>query len=344
MPRPSSLLVVATSRQPRLLVAAALAAIAVAGALGAQVTERAPKTAAELQRQSGHVWDLATQTRLSAVRPLKNKAYRRALDDFRAGKSDLRRDLAVSWGEFLSGTGKPFLALALDRASDADLPAGKAVTVFGEIVDAAGKVVTSFEADDEPELSAGRALVDVALPLETRGARALVGVAMGSEVRWLVEQPLELREIDRKSFALSRPILSLDVRPLLVPQRPDDPFCFGGLRVAPRGDRTFRRGDEPWLFVVVRAPQLAEGATPQLAAELLVERTEGGMTRKYPIHAPTATPLRGFDGQWGLGIPLPVGGLSPGDYQASLQVTEKAGGTSATAVAAFTVVAAQPRG
>ncbi len=343
MPRHSSFAAAAPNRRPRLAIVAAVALIVAAvGAVRAQRPERAPKTPAELQRQSGHVWDLAMTPRLAAVRSLKTKAYRRALDDFRAGKSDLRRDLTVSWGEFLSGTGKPFLALALDRESDADLPAGKAVTVFGEIVDATGKVVTSFEVDDDPELSAGRALVDVALPLETSGARAFVGVAMGSEVRWLVEQPLELRPIDRKAFALSRPILSLDVRPLLVPQRPDDPFCFGGLRVAPRGDRTFRRTDDPWLFVVVRAPQLAEGATPELAAELLVERTEGGMTRKYPIHAPTATPLRGFDGQWGLGIPLPVGGLSPGDYQASLQVTEKAGGASATAVASFIVAAAPP--
>jgi hypothetical protein len=325
----------------RRVVAAALAIAAVAGAAGAQRPERAPKTAAELQRQSGHVWDLAMGSRLDTLRPLRTKAYRRALDDFRAGKTDLRRDLDVSWGEFVSGTGRPFLALALDRQGDADLPAGRKVTIFGEILDQGGKAVASFEVDDEPEISAGRAIVDLALPLDGDGVRALVGIAMGSEVRWLVEQPLELRPIDRQSFSLSRPVLSLDVRPLTAPQRPDDPFCFGGLRVAPRGDRTFRGSDEPWLFVVVRAPQLGEGAAPRLAAELRIERADGGLRRKFPVHAPTATPLRGFDGQWGLGIPLPVGGLPPGDYRASLQVTEKAG-ASATAVTDFTVAAAPP--
>ena len=44
------------------------------------------------------------------------------------------------------------------------------MTVFGEILDSTGKVVTSFEVDDDSELSAGRVLVDVALPLEASGA------------------------------------------------------------------------------------------------------------------------------------------------------------------------------
>ena len=129
VPRSSSSNVAAAGRRPRLVIVATLTlVVAAAGGVRAQRPERAPKTPAELQRQSGHVWDLAMTLRLAAVRPRKKKAYRRALDDFRAGKSDLRRDLAVSWGEFLSDTGKPFLGLALDRQSDADLPAGKAVT------------------------------------------------------------------------------------------------------------------------------------------------------------------------------------------------------------------------
>ena len=322
-------------------IAAALALAVLPGAAAAQV-ERVPKTAEELQRQSGHVWDLAAKDRVEAVRPLRTKAFRRAIDDWRAGKTDLRRDLDVSWGEFLSGRGRPFLALALDRAADADLPAGKEVTVFGEIVDGAGKVVTSFETEAAPEVSAGRAIVDVALPLPAGGARAVVGIAMRGEVRWLVGQALDLQPIARDTFALSRPVLSLDVHPLLAPQRPDDPFCFGGLRVTPRGDRAFRPSDAPWMFVVVRAPGIAEGAAPQLAGTLTIKPLEGAALRTYPIHDPTATPLRGFHGQWGLGIPLPVGGLTPGEYEASLRVSEKAGSASATAVASFTVVASQP--
>jgi hypothetical protein len=306
--------------------------------------ESNPKTPAELQRQSGHIWDMAMPSRVDAVRRLKTKAFRRAIDDFRAGKGDFRRDVAVSWGEFLSGTGKPFLALALDRPSDADLEPGTDVTLFGEIVDAAGGVLAGFEAKDEAELSAGRSIVDAALPLPAGAGRALLGIAIRGRVRWLVEEPLEVRAIDAGAFTLSRAILSLDVHPLAEPQRPDDPFCFGGLRVAPRGDRAFRASDTPWLFTVVRTPGGKADVAPALSAKLLIAGPEEGKTRSYPVSGLTPAPLRGFEGQWGLGIPLPVGSLPPGDYQASLVVSEKTAGASATVVASFTVVATPPQG
>ncbi len=301
--------------------------------------ESNPKTPAELQRQSGHIWDMALPSRVDAVRPLKTKAFRRAIDELRAAKGDFRRDIAVSWGEFLSGTGKPFLALSLDRQVDADLEPGVQATLFGEIVDSTGNVVKGFEVQDQVELAAGRSIVDAALPLPAGGSRAVVGIALRGQVRWLVEQALEVQPIDGKSFTLSRPILSLDVHPLPAPQKPDDPFCFGGLRVVPRGDRAFRAADQPWLFVVARTPGVASNAVPTLTAKLAIAGPEEGKVRRYPISGLTPAPLRGFDGQWGLGIPLPVGELPPGEYEATLEVAESAGGASATAVADFRVLA-----
>jgi hypothetical protein len=320
----------------RLALAGALALVA--GAASAQVPERQPKTPAELQRQSGHVWDLAVPTRLDAVRPQKTKAFRRAIDDFRAGKSDFRHDVAVSWGEFLSGTGKPFLALSLDRPVDADLAPGTQATLFGEIVDAAGNAVSSFEVQDQVELSSERAVVDAALPLPVGAARAIVGIALSGQVRWLVEQPLDVQPIDEKSFALSRPVLALDVHPMSAPQKPDDPFCFGGLRVVPRGDRTFHRTDSPWFFVVARTPDGTPDVVPSLSAKLVINGPEEGKSRRYPISGLTPAQLRGFPNQWGLGIPLPVAELQPGEYKATLEVTEKTASTVAETVTAFTVV------
>jgi hypothetical protein len=326
----------------RLTLATALALLA--SAAPGQVPERQPKTPAELQRQSGHVWDLAKPTRLDAVRPQKTKALRRALDDFRAGKGDFRRDVALSWGEFLSGTGKPFLALSLDRPLDADLEPGLKATLFGEFLDAGGNAIGGFEVEDQVELAGGRSVVDAALPFPAGAQRAVVGIALRGQVRWLVEQPLDVQPIDANSFTLSRPILSLDVHPLEKPQRPDDPFCFGGLRVVPRGDRAFRGTDQPWLFVVARTPGSAADTAPALSAKLVItgheEGEQKGRVRRYPISGLTPAPLRGFDGQWGLGIPLPVGELPPGDYEATLEVAaESTGGKGATAVADFRVVA-----
>lgn len=325
------------------LAAALLVAISPVHGQGAASRESNPKTPAELQRQSGHIWDMATPSRVEAVRPLKTKAFRRAIDDLRAGKSDVRHDVAVTWGEFLSGTGKPFLALSVDRPVDADLEPGVQATLFGEIVDAGGNAVSGFEVQDQVELAAGRAVVDAALPLPAGASRAVVGVALRSQVRWLVEQALDVQPIAEKSFTLSRPILSLDVHPLEKPQRPDDPFCFGGLRVVPRGDRAFRIiADQPWLFVLARTPRGAPDAVPALTAKLTIAGPqvgqEEGKTRRYPIAGLTPAPLRGFDNQWGLGIPLPVGELPPGEYQVTLEVTDKTAGAQAAAVTTFTVV------
>jgi hypothetical protein len=300
--------------------------------------ERAPKTAIQLQRDAGHVWDLALPGRVAETKPLRSRAFRAALEAHEAGQGDVRHDLAVSWGEFLSGTGEPFLALALDRPTDADLAPGTKATVFGQLLDAAGTAVAGFEADDQVELSAGHSLVDVSIPVPATAVKAVLGLALRGQVRWLVEQPLALAPIDAATFGVSPAILSLDVRPLAEPQRPDDPFCFGGLRVAPRGDRTFRKGESPWLFTVVRAPGSEPSAVPKLAAELVIRAAADGKERRYPVGGLTPTPLRGFASQWGLGIALPLANLPPGDYQAALEVKQAPGGEHGTAATDFTVV------
>ena len=300
--------------------------------------ERAPKTAADLQRQSGHNWDLNEPKRVAAVRPLTSRAFRRALDDYREGKADLKHDISLSWGEFLSGLGEPFLAIALDRPTDADLAPGTKVTLFGELLDATGAAVTGFESDATVELSAGHSLIDASLPMPKGAVRAVVGVARRGEPRWLIEQPLSPSPIDAKAFGLSRPILSLDVHALPAAQKPDDPFCFGGMRVSPRGDRTFKKSDAPWLFTVARVPGSAADSAPQLAAALVIRSDADGKTRRYPIGGLAPTALKGFEHQWGLGVQVPISGLAPGTYQLSLEVSEKPAGASGTTATSFTVV------
>jgi hypothetical protein len=300
--------------------------------------ERDPKTAAILQRESGHNWDLNEPKRVAAVRPLKTRAFRAALDAYRDGKADLKHDISLSWGEFLSGLGEPFLAIAMDRPVDADLQPGTKATLFGELLDANGAAVTSFETDTTVELTAGHALIDASLPFPKDVVRAVIGVAQRGAPRWLIEQPLSPSPIDARAFGLSRPILSLDVHPLPSAQKPDDPFCFGGMRVAPRGDRTFHRSDAPWLFAVARVPGSVADGAPQLAAALVIKSDADGKTRRYPIGGLAPTALKGFEHQWGLGVQVPISGLAPGSYQVSLEVSEKPAGTSGTTGTSFTVV------
>ena len=286
---------------------------------------------------AGNVWESHVRTRLDSLGALRSRALRRALEQYRTtGSADLRRDVAVTWGEFVSGTGETFLAVALDRPADGELEPGRDVVVFGELLDASGKVLAGFEVEDRVELAAGRVLVDTSLPLSPGVARALLGIAVRGEPLWLVEEGLDPRPVDLAEFGLSRALLSLDVRALAEPQRPDDPFCFGGMRVTPHGERAFRPTDEPWLFVVVRAPAGDDGAPPGLSAELLVQAVAGGTPIKYPILGAAPTRLHGFPGQWGLGVQLPLRSLPPGDYEASLHVSRRGSLESATATATTT--------
>ena len=89
----------------------------------------------------------------------------------------------------------------------------------------------------------------------------------------------------------------------------------------------------------MRAPGTPEGAAPDLRAELLVEGSGIAAPRKYPILGATATPMLGFRDQYGLGVPLPVASLPPGDYEASLVVSRRDAAERATATTSFRVAA-----
>ncbi len=177
---------------PRATVIAAVALSVAAAASGQSGgAERSPKTPEELQRQDGHRWDLSTPESAGPQRPLRARGLRHALDDYLAGKGALRKDVDLTWGELVSGRGVPFLALAFDPPLDGALEPGTRVTLFGEVLDAAGKVTSSFEADDEVERAADRAIADVALRLPRSGGRALLGIAARGKPVWLVERQIQ---------------------------------------------------------------------------------------------------------------------------------------------------------
>jgi len=325
----------------RVLAAAALLSwlgFAAADARAQASAERNPKTALQIQKETGHLWDLNMPSRIDELSPLRSRALRRALEAALAGDRTLPRDLALAWGEFLSGTGKSFLALSMDHAADAALAPGAAVTLFGEVLDRAEKPIVTFEVPAHVQRSGERLVADVALPLPPPGeVRVVVGIAREGKPLWLGDGILQLDAIDARSFGLSRPVLALEVYPMVMAQRPDDPFRFGGLRVVPRGDATFRQSEEPWLFVVLRAPGSTEAGAPKVEAKLAVKRADGTSAGTFPVADPTPAQLRGFADQWGIGIPLPVGSLLPGDYEATLTIATAGGASSAEATAAFHV-------
>ena len=207
---------------------------------------------------------------------------------------------------------------------DADLAPGQRVTLFGEIVDAAGNAVTDFEVQDEVELAArpaGRRR-RAAAPGRRQPRRrrhrharpgALAGGAAARRARRSTPRPSRCRGPSSRSTSTRSPRRS-------GPTTPSASAACGWRRAAtaPSAPPT-RRGSSS-----SRACRQRPGAAPALARRLLVAMPKAGSRRAVSRGGLTPAALRGFAGQWGLGIPLPVASLPPGEYQATLEVTEKA--------------------
>ena len=170
----------------------------------------------------------------------------------------------------------------------------------------------------------------------------------------LASTDLELAgTLDNAAPAASRLILSNNVYPLPVAQKPSDPFAFGGLKVVPKADLTFRTTDELWYFVELRNPGLSEptGTVPVNAAETppvpkiqikmdIVGTDATGKTVKF-ASAPRETDaieLRGVPGHFGIGNALPPSTFKPGEYTMTAKIIDTIRKTSYTVSEKFTIV------
>ncbi|MFA6958045.1 MAG: hypothetical protein WC538_19430 [Thermoanaerobaculia bacterium] len=286
--------------------------------------EREPKTPRELERQIDNVWKRDQATSRYELPPLESAVYKQTIEDFHAGHADVVEDLRATWGEYLSGTGEYFIALQLSRAAGGDFVEGTNATLFGEVLDAAGKQVVGFQTTRPLAASNGVVYTDLSLKLAPSSYTATVGLATGGTPRSMVTTKIGAEPIDPRAFGVSRLLLSDDIHPLTVPQKADDPFAFGGLKVVPRGDLGFTPGRELWLFLVVRNPGLDAAKAPSIRARVVLNGPAGATSRKkiLPVSDLTPTPLQGFDKHWGLGIPLDTSKLAAGDYSVSLELTD----------------------
>jgi hypothetical protein len=118
---------------------------------------------------------------------------------------------------------------------------------------------------------------------------------------------------------VSRLIVSRDVYILKTAQKPLDPFAFGGTKVIPKADRSFRKAEEVWIFAELRNPSLAEDGTPHIATKTTLE---GPTPLSGPPLSAIATPLKGVPGHYGLGNAIDVSKLAAGDYKLRVVITD----------------------
>src|SRR5947207_3189362 len=160
----------------------------------------------------------------------------------------------------------------------------------------------------------------------------VLGLAANGKPVSMVSTEMNLAgSIDKDAPTISSLILSNNVYPLPTAQKPTDPFAFGGIKVVPKGDRTFHQSDELWYFFELRNPGLNEQNAPSITVKLdLAGKSTAGKQVEMtgPPRSVDAQELKGVPGHFGVGSSIPLTTVAPGDYTLKVKVTDQVKKTS----------------
>lgn len=262
----------------------------------------------------------------------------------------------AAWGEFVTSFGEYFVPVGVYIPKSTGL-SGTDATFFGVVQDASGKNVLAFEEPVTLTATRDDFFVDKSLSLPAGKHKGIFGVAQNGKVVALASTDMTLAgTLDKDASAASQLILSNNVYPLSAAQKPNDPFAFGGLKVIPKADRTFRPSDELWYFVELRHPGLAEPALPegtvpvnpadvprlpkiQLKLDVAGTTADGKPVKMAAAPRETdAIELRGVPGHYGIGNAMPPNTFKPGEYTFTVKVIDTVKKTSYTLSEKFKVV------
>ena len=281
---------------------------------------------------------------------LTTESLKNAIAAFKQNKTSATSIYATS-GEFVTANGVTYAPVLVY------VPKGAAAatngTFFGVVEDASGKSVLAWEEPATLTATKDDWFVDKSLTLPAGKYRGYFGIAAGDKVS-VVANDMELTgALDKDATASSPLILSNNVYPLTAAQAPTDPFAFGGLKVVPKADRTFRPADELWYFVELRNPGLPEAPavadasvqieppTPKVQVKLDVEgKLADGKTTKMsaPPMEVAAIELKGVPGHYGIGSSIPLATFKPGDYTFTAKIIDTVQKKSYTFTEKFKVV------
>jgi hypothetical protein len=254
----------------------------------------------------------------SAHVSLHTAAFREALRNFAPGKAP---ELRMTWGEFITATGRVFVALQLAPPAEGSLRADAKVIAFGEVRNAASLVLYDFEEPSRIESSKNDVFIERTLLDDVRGATGTFGIARGGEILAVARTTFDFDAPDNTKPGISPLLVSNNVYNLPQMQKPFDPFAFGGTKVVPKPDHAFRIADEIWLFTELRNPALGSDKLPKLTATIDVEGNGKKMKgQSMPIDA---SPLKGVDNHFGLGTTVDLSHLPRGEYKVKLTVRDE---------------------
>lgn len=294
----------------------------------------------------------------AVVTMLSTPALATAVTEFKAAaKNPYEGQAFVSWGEYVTGPGDYFVPVLLYVPKSAGLAAEQDVTFFGVIEDESGKSVLAFEEPVKLHGAKDDVFANKSLVLPAGKHRGIFGIARDGKPVAIASSNMTLAgTLDKDAPAVSQLILSSFVQPMSVAQAPDEPFAFGGVKVVPKADRTFRTSDELWYFFELRNPGMADAIAPtegtatgapaeqkpkvQVKVDVEGKDPEGKPLpkRSAPPREIDAVPMKGVPGHFGFGNAIPLESFKPGDYTITLKVIDTVRKASYTLSDTFKIV------
>ncbi|HYI10387.1 MAG TPA: GWxTD domain-containing protein [Thermoanaerobaculia bacterium] len=256
---------------------------------------------------------------------LTTESLRAAVNDFKAAaKNPYEKRAFATSGQYLTAAGETFVPVMLYVPKSAGLPS-QDLTFFGVLQDEGGKNVAVFETPAKLAATRDDFYIDHSLRGVPAGKlRGFFGVAQNGKPLAIATSDIEVAaSVDPSAPATSPLILSNNVYPLTAAQPPDAPFTFGGVKVIPKADKTFRRTDELWYFVELVNPGVTEllagGSAPKVQVRIDVQ---GPKKMLAPPREVEATPMKGVPGHYGVGSAIPLASFPPGEYTFTLKVID----------------------
>lgn len=274
-----------------------------------------------------------------------------AVRELRAMEASPFQNVYVTYGEYITAGGDYFVPVQIYMPKNDAVAAGGSMSFFGVIEDAEGNVVSVYEEPVTVAESKTDVYVDRSLELEPGEYTGTFGLAVNDKPVTLTTSKLSLEPLVPKEPSVSQLILSNNIYALTEPQSATDPYAFGGIKVVPKGDRTFSTSDELWYFVEIRNPGLAPAAAPPAVEGAAVApeaegkpkvqvgiQISGAKKMRSPLSEVDVQALKGVDGHYAIGSAIPLSGFPPGDYTMELKVIDTVSKKTWTLTEPFKVV------
>lgn len=290
------------------------------------LTQVPPVVTAEPTTTTKKTTTTTTTTPAAPVAGIKTAALSDAVAAQKGGTSTINRGTSASYSEFLSPSGDFYVPLGITVPKSANLTADAADTVFGQVEDANGAVITSFEEPVKPTMSNGALFADRSVSLPAGKYTAIVGVAKAGTPVAIATEPLEVTETAKDTEGISRMALTNNLAeiPEALPEKTG--FAFGKMKVIPTTN--FAKTDELLFFIEVRNPGI-DPATNGPKIQTKLELSGGKLAKPIPRQLMDAqlAPLSGKPGpgQYAIIDSIPLGqipSLVPGDYTLKVKVVD----------------------